>query len=112
MASIVLANQLGRFTPDTCDVKLDSVLTMCWLTKKILSTAFQGSKDDMAASQMAADIVAKEALLLHTCAHRGVVPLKLVGLTPPALPDGSPDPCCVEYFAMPIADMSLDKLLG
>lgn len=61
---------------------------------------------------MAANMVAKEALMLHTCAHRGVVSLKFVGLTPPAMPDDTPDPCCVEYFGTPIADLSLDKLLG
>ena len=61
-------------------------------------------------SAMAA--VGKEALLLHSCAHPGVVQVSFLGLAPPLLPGLPTAPCLVEYFGMPVADLSLEKLAG
>ena len=56
--------------------------------------------------------VGREALILYRCAHPGVVPIKLLGLAHPFLPHLPADPSLVEYFGMPIADLSLAKLAG
>lgn len=61
---------------------------------------------------LAAITVGQEALMLHQCAHENVVPLKFLGLRHPAVPEQPPDPTLVEYFGMPIADMTLEKLVG
>ena len=62
---------------------------------------------------LATALVAKEALMLHHCAdNRRIVPLLFIGLCHPTLPHMPVNPCLVEYFGMPVADLSLDKLFG
>ena len=58
-------------------------------------------------------LVAKEALMLHHCAdNRRIVPLLFIGVRHPPMPHMPVNPCLVEYFGMPVADLSLDKLFG
>lgn len=71
-----------------------------------VNVLFQGDND------LAATLVGREALLLHQCAHDNVVPLKFLGLQHPPFPLQPADPCLVEYFGMPVADITLDKLVG
>ena len=56
--------------------------------------------------------VAKEALLMFTCAHPNVVPITTLGLGAPPSPLTSQDPRLVAYFGMPLADISLERRLG
>ena len=65
-------------------------------------------------AQESADCIhlAKEALLMHLCAHPNVVPITILGLRAPLSPNTPQDPRQVAYFGVPLADMSLQKRLG
>ncbi len=56
--------------------------------------------------------LAREALVLHLCAHPNVVPVTILGLQPYPSPLHPLDPRQVAYFGMPMADMSLQKRFG
>ena len=67
-----------------------------------------------ATAQESADCthLAKEALLMHLCAHPNVVPITILGLRAPLSPDTPQEPRQVAFFGMPLADISLQKRLG